>query len=57
MYSPISFSFSDNLLFYRELFNTIAAEDMEFADNEDSDFEIPEFGDGSSSYDEVTITK
>lgn len=30
---------------------------MEFADNEDSDFEIPEFGDGSSSYDEVTITK
>jgi len=38
---------------YRELFNKIAAEDMEFADNVDSDFEIPEFGNGSSSYDDV----
>lgn len=29
---------------------------MEFADNVDSDFEIPEFGNGSSSYDDVTLT-
>jgi len=38
---------------YREVFNTIAAEDLEFADDEDSEFEIPEFGKGNSSYDEV----
>lgn len=39
--------------FHRELFNRIAAEDMEFAHDEDSDFEIPEFGDAGSNYDEV----
>nr|CAG4643295.1 EOG090X085R [Ilyocryptus agilis] len=38
---------------YRELFNKIAAEDMEFAHDQDSDFEIPEFGDANSNYEEV----
>ena len=28
---------------------------MEFADGEDSDFEIPEFGNRNSSYDEVIL--
>ena len=37
----------------RELFNQIASEDMEFAHDEDSDFEIPEFGNATSDYDEV----
>ena len=37
----------------RELFNQIAAEDMEFADGDDSDFEIPDFGSSKSDYEEV----
>lgn len=41
------------LMFGRELFNKIAAEDMEFAHDEDSDFEIPEFGNATSDYEEV----
>ena len=53
-YSCLIFNY---LLSYREVFNTIAAEDLEFADDEDSEFEIPEFGKGSSSYDEVIITE
>lgn len=36
-----------------ELFKEIAAEDLEFVEEEDSDFEIPEFGDANSDYDEV----
>ena len=28
---------------------------MEFADGDDSDFEIPEFGDAKSDYDEVWL--
>nr|CAG4650250.1 EOG090X085R [Sida crystallina] len=38
---------------YRELFTKIADEDLEFADNVESDFEIPEFGDSNSDYEEV----
>nr|CAG4648003.1 EOG090X085R [Moina brachiata] len=38
---------------YTELFKEIAAEDLEFAEDEDSDFEIPEFGDANSDYDET----
>lgn len=37
----------------RELFNRIAAEDMEFSQDQDSDFEIPDFGDSTSNYSEV----
>ena len=40
---------------FRELFNRIAAEDMEFAHDEDSDFEIPEFGTSTSDYNEVNF--
>ncbi|XP_032792700.2 dnaJ homolog subfamily C member 21 [Daphnia magna] len=38
---------------YGELFNRIAAEDMEFSQDQDSDFEIPDFGDSTSNYSEV----
>jgi len=38
---------------YREVFKTLAAEDSEFAKDGDSDFEIPEFGDSQSVFEEV----
>ncbi|KAG1678338.1 DnaJ subfamily C member 21 [Nymphon striatum] len=38
---------------YGEVFSTIAAEDMEFSNNKESDFEIPTFGISTSSYEEV----
>lgn len=38
---------------YREVFNKISAEDSEFDDNLDSDFEIPMFGKSGSSYEDV----
>lgn len=38
---------------YREVFKTIAAEDSEFYSDDDSDFEIPEFGKSDSSFDDV----
>nr|CAG4651080.1 EOG090X085R [Simocephalus serrulatus] len=38
---------------YRELFNRISAEDMEFSQDQDSDFEIPDFGNSTSDYNEV----
>ena len=37
----------------RELFSKIADDDLTFADNVDSDVEIPEFGGSSSDYEEV----
>lgn len=37
---------------YRNVFDKIAAEDMEFAD--ESDFEIHGFGTSTSTYEEVT---
>ena len=38
---------------YREVFNKLAAEDSEYMSEDDSDFEIPDFGRSDSSYDEV----
>lgn len=38
---------------YAEVFKTISAEDSEFAEDSDSDFEVPVFGDSTSSYEEV----
>lgn len=38
---------------YREVFNKLAAEDSEFMTDEDSDFDIPSFGDSKSSYEDV----
>ncbi|KAK2149764.1 hypothetical protein LSH36_437g02101 [Paralvinella palmiformis] len=38
---------------YSKVFETIAAEDLEFMDEEDSDFEFPPFGNSQSSYEEV----
>ncbi|XP_069688020.1 dnaJ homolog subfamily C member 21 [Periplaneta americana] len=38
---------------YREVFNKLAAEDSEYLSDEDSDFEIPSFGDSNSSYEDV----
>ncbi|XP_037092420.1 dnaJ homolog subfamily C member 21-like [Pollicipes pollicipes] len=38
---------------YREIFKTLAAEDSEFTKDGDSDFEIPEFGDSQSVFEEV----
>ena len=38
---------------YRTVFETLAAEDSEFAKDQDSDEEIPGFGDSQSSYEEV----
>nr|CAG4637113.1 EOG090X085R [Ceriodaphnia reticulata] len=41
---------------YGEVFNNISAEDMEFAHDQDSDFEIPIFGNSTSDYNEVVRT-
>ncbi|XP_046442610.1 dnaJ homolog subfamily C member 21-like [Daphnia pulex] len=41
---------------YSELFSKIAAEDMEFSQDQDSDFEIPDFGNSTSDYSEVVRT-
>ncbi|KAF0290279.1 DnaJ subfamily C member 21 [Amphibalanus amphitrite] len=38
---------------YREIFKTLAAEDSDFAKDGDSDFEIPEFGNSQSVFEEV----
>jgi len=38
---------------YNEVFNTLAKEDLDFIDDEDSDFEIPSFGKYESDYEEV----
>ena len=38
---------------YNEVFNKIASEDSEFDKNLDSEYEIPEFGNSKSSYEEV----
>lgn len=38
---------------YREMFNKLAAEDSEYMTDEDSDFEVPSFGDSKSSYEDV----
>ncbi|XP_012215363.1 dnaJ homolog subfamily C member 21 [Linepithema humile] len=38
---------------YRNVFEKLAAEDAEFAEDSDSDEEIPGFGDSQSSYEEV----
>nr|CAG4641795.1 EOG090X085R [Eurycercus lamellatus] len=46
------FEYFTSACYSGEVFNKIAAEDMEFAHDEDSDFEIPDFGDSKSSYDE-----
>jgi hypothetical protein len=39
------------------LFSKIAAEDMEFSQDQDSDFEIPDFGNSTSDYSEVEESK
>jgi len=38
---------------YNEVFKTIAKEDLDFMDEQDSDFEVPEFGSSSDDYEEV----
>ena len=38
---------------YREVFENIEAEDVEFRDDDGSDDEIPGFGNSKSSYEEV----
>jgi len=38
---------------FREVFNTVAKEDLEFMDEQDSDFEVPDFGRSADSYEEV----
>jgi hypothetical protein len=45
-------------IYFREVFNKIAAEEIELFREEESDneFEIPEFGTSTSSYDDVIIT-
>jgi hypothetical protein len=43
------------ILHLRELFTKIGEEDLDFASDVDSDFEIPEFGDSTSDYEEVIL--
>ncbi|XP_067679805.1 dnaJ homolog subfamily C member 21-like [Haliotis asinina] len=38
---------------YRKVFHTVAEEDYPFMEDKDSDYEIPEFGNSESSYDEI----
>ena len=38
---------------YREVFKKLSAEDYEFLDDKESDFEYPGFGTSQSDYDEV----
>lgn len=38
---------------YREIFNKLAAEDSEYMEDEDSDYEIPAFGNSTSDFKEV----
>jgi hypothetical protein len=45
------------LFFISELFSKVAAEDMEFSQDQDSDFEIPDFGNSTSDYSEVEESK
>ena len=50
--------FNANFFFCsREIFKTLAAEDSEFTKDGDSDFEVPEFGDSQSVFDEVSGLK
>jgi hypothetical protein len=37
------------------VFKKLAAEDYDFLDNKESDYEFPEFGTSQSDYDEVRI--
>ena len=46
-------SYNSYFFLIREVFNKISAEDMEFAHDQDSDFEIPMFGNATSDYNEV----
>ena len=39
---------------YRKVFESIAAEDLEFMQDMKSNFEIPGFGKSTSNYDEVS---
>ena len=59
-----SFSYETRLFFcyrlrqgfytvYRKVFETIAAEDIEYRDDADGDEKLPGFGDSTSSYEEV----
>jgi len=38
---------------YNEVFNTLIKEDMDFIDEEDSDFEVPVFGKSTDDYEEI----
>ena len=38
---------------FKEVFNTIASEDMEFMDEQDEDFEVPSFGCANDTYEDV----
>merc|ERR1719234_2110636 len=38
---------------FKEVFNTIASEEMEFMDEQDEDFEVPCFGCANDSYEDV----
>ncbi|KAJ9576416.1 hypothetical protein L9F63_006728 [Diploptera punctata] len=38
---------------YREVFNKLAAEDVDYMSDVDSDFEVPSFGNSDSSYEDV----
>nr|CAD7425275.1 unnamed protein product [Timema monikensis] len=38
---------------YREVFNKLAAEDSEYTTEQDSDFEVPSFGNSKSSYEDT----
>ena len=40
---------------YRQVFEQLAAEDYEFMEDKDSDWQMPGFGDSQSSYEEVII--
>lgn len=38
---------------YRDVFKTLSAEDYQFMDDKESDFEFPDFGNSQSDYEEV----
>lgn len=48
-------SFQGFYTVYKEVFKKLAAEDYDFLDNKESDYEFPEFGTSQSDYDEVRI--
>lgn len=41
---------------YRAVFQQIAEEDSAYVNGDDSDYELPGFGDSLSSYDEVSVS-